>query len=73
MSSVYIHSGTFHRCSSPLQVTVMLEAGGAGTYTQRAIPGSEPSQNSCTFRLLTDRAIGDARGRLILAWRWRVA
>ena len=24
--------------------TVMLDAGGAGTYTQRAIPGSEPSQ-----------------------------
>ena len=25
-------------------VTVTLDAGGAGTYTQRAIPGSEPSQ-----------------------------
>jgi hypothetical protein len=22
----------------------------AGTYTQRALPGSEPSQDSCTFR-----------------------
>ena len=28
---------------------VMLEAGGAGTYTQRAIPGSEPSQDSCIY------------------------
>ena len=29
---------------------VMLEAGGADTYTQRAIPGSEPSLDFCTFR-----------------------
>ena len=28
---------------------VMLEAGGAGTYTQRAIPGSEPRQSHWTF------------------------
>ena len=27
--------------------TVMLDAGGAGTYTQRAIPGSEPRLGSC--------------------------
>ena len=26
------------------------EAGGAGTYTQRAIPGCEPSQEGCTVR-----------------------
>ena len=25
----------------------MLDAGGAGTYTQRAIPGSEPGLDSC--------------------------
>ena len=30
-------------------VTVMLEAGGAGTDTQRAIPGSEPCRVLCTF------------------------
>jgi hypothetical protein len=28
----------------------MLEAEGAGTYTQRAIPGSEPSQDCYAFR-----------------------
>jgi hypothetical protein len=39
--------GHFHLCSCPA-VTVTLEAGGADTYTQRAIPGSEPSQDSCT-------------------------
>jgi hypothetical protein len=38
----------FHSCSLSA-VTVTLEAGGAGTYTQRAIPGSEPGQGRCTF------------------------
>src|SRR6185437_17100769 len=39
--------GHLHRCSLPCgQVT--LEAGGADTYTQRAIPGPEPNQDSCT-------------------------
>ena len=33
-------------------VTVALEVGGADTYTQRAIPGSEPGRGSCTFRPL---------------------
>ncbi len=42
---------TCPRCPA---VTVTLDAGGAGTYTQRAIPGSEPSQDSCTFRPDTD-------------------
>jgi hypothetical protein len=28
-----------------------LAAGGADTDTQRAIPGSKPSQGSCTFRM----------------------
>ena len=41
--------GTFHLCSLS-SVTVTLEAGGADTHTQRAISGSEPSQDSCTFR-----------------------
>ena len=41
--------------------TVALEAGGAGTYTQRAIPGSEPSQNSCTFRWTWGRGPGGHR------------
>src|SRR5213082_2808294 len=40
--------GTF-ACARCPAVTVTLEAGGADTYTQRAIPGSEPSQDSCTF------------------------
>ena len=40
-------SFTCARCPA---VAVTLGAGGAGTYTQRAIPGSEPSQDSCTFR-----------------------
>ena len=31
--------------------TVTLEAGGADTDTQRAIPGSEPGQDSCTALL----------------------
>jgi len=35
-----------------LTFTVTLGAGGAGTYTQRAVPGSEPSQDSGTFRPL---------------------
>jgi hypothetical protein len=48
------------------------EAGGADTYIQRAIPGSEPGQDSCTFRLHAGRAIGDGR-RLIFLGRWRVA
>jgi hypothetical protein len=30
--------------------TVALEAGGADTYTSRAIPGSEPARDSCTQR-----------------------
>jgi hypothetical protein len=33
----------------------MLEAGGAGTYTPRAIPGSEPGLDSYTFRPYADR------------------
>jgi hypothetical protein len=42
-------SGTFPRVRCPA-VTVTLDAGGAGTYTQRAIPGPEPSRDWCTFR-----------------------
>jgi hypothetical protein len=30
-------------------VTVTLEAGGADTYTQRAIPGTEPGQDSVSL------------------------
>ncbi len=53
----------FFTCARCPAVTVTLEAGGADTYTQRghprtlsgAIPGSEPSQGSCTFRLHADR------------------
>ena len=40
--------GTFS-CARCPAVPVMLEAGGADTYTRRAIPGSEPSQGLCTF------------------------
>jgi hypothetical protein len=51
---------TFTRHFSPVlvcpAVTVMLEAGGADTYTQRARPGSEPSQNSRIFRLHSGRS-----------------
>ena len=36
-------------CAHCPAVTVALEAGGADTHTQRAIPGSEPSQDTCTF------------------------
>jgi hypothetical protein len=36
--------GTFTRARCPA-ATVMLDAGGAGTYTQRAIPGPEPSRD----------------------------
>ena len=39
--------GTFS-CARCPAVTVMLEAGGADTYTQQAIPGSEPSRGSRT-------------------------
>ena len=37
-------------CSGCPGGTVALGAEGADTYTERAIPGPEPSQNSCTFR-----------------------
>ena len=37
----------------------MLEAGGADTYTQRAIPGSEGRQDLCTFRLLCPLPLPD--------------
>ncbi len=37
-------------CTRCPTVTVTLETGGADTYTQRAIPGPQPSQDSCTFR-----------------------
>ena len=36
-------------CARCPAVTVMLEAGGAGTYTQRAIPGADRSQDFFTF------------------------
>jgi hypothetical protein len=39
-------------CARRPAATVTLEAGGADTYTQRAIPGSVPSQDYCTFRPL---------------------
>ena len=32
--------------------TVTLDAGAAGTYAQRAIPGSDPGPGCCTFRPL---------------------
>ena len=41
---VYVHQALFTRARCPA-VAVALEAGGADTYTQRAIPGSEPSQD----------------------------
>ena len=67
---------TFTGHLSPVLVALRsqsrFEAGGADTYIQRAIPGSEPGQDSCTFRLHAGRAIGDGR-RLILPGRWRVA
>ena len=44
----YVHLALF-TCARRPAVTVTLEAGGADTDTQRAIPGSEPSQGSCTF------------------------
>jgi hypothetical protein len=53
---VYVHLALF-TCARRPAVTVTLEAGGADTDTQRAIPGSEPSQGSCTFRLHADRPI----------------
>ncbi len=37
----------------------MLDAGGADTYTQRAIPGSEGRQDLCTFRLLCPLPLAD--------------
>ena len=42
-------TGALFTCARCPAVTVTLEAGGAGTYDQRAIPGSEPGQDSCTF------------------------
>jgi hypothetical protein len=36
-------------CARCPAVAVMLGAGGAGTYTQRAIPGAGPSLGSCAF------------------------
>ena len=39
----------FFTCAHCPAATVTLGAGGAGTYTQRAIPGSVPGQDSCTF------------------------
>jgi hypothetical protein len=41
-----------------------IKAGAADTFTQRAIPGSEPSQDSCTFPsigILTWPARGSTR------------
>ena len=40
---VYVHQ-ELSACAGCPAVTVMLDAGGAGTYTQRAIPGHEPDQ-----------------------------
>jgi len=48
---VYVGPG-LSTCAGCPAGTVALGAGGAGTYTQRAIPGSEPGQDSCTFRPL---------------------
>jgi hypothetical protein len=47
-----IHIGII--CAPPRcrGVTVTLDAGGAATYAQRAIPGSEFGQESCTFHPL---------------------
>ena len=47
---VYVHQAPF-TCTRCPAVTVTLEAGGAGTYTSRAIPGSEPSHGPCTLPL----------------------
>ena len=49
MTSRVRSPGTFS-CARCPAVTVMLEAGGADTYTSQAIPGSEPGPCSCTFR-----------------------
>jgi hypothetical protein len=46
-------------------VTVTLDAGGAGTYTQRAIPGSEPSQDFCIFRPHANRDYHAGHGHLL--------
>lgn len=51
---VYQALFTYARCPAG---TVTLEAGGAGTDTQRAIPGPEPSQDSCTFCLHAARLV----------------
>jgi hypothetical protein len=47
MTSCVRSPGSFASARCPA-VTVTFEAGGAGTYTQRATPGSEPGQDSCT-------------------------
>ena len=47
--------GTF-TCARCPAVTVMLEAGGADTYTQRAIPGSDASQGLAPFPRTPDPA-----------------
>ena len=46
----------------------MLEAEGAGTYTQRAIPGSEPSQDCYAFRCcaVVDQVVTVKPGRGLL-------
>jgi hypothetical protein len=46
---MYVHQALF-TCARCPAVTVTLDAGGAGTDTQRAIPGPEPSHDSSTFR-----------------------
>ena len=46
-----------HQALSPVLVARWLQSRlgwRGGTYTQRAIPGSEPSQDACTFRPDTD-------------------
>jgi hypothetical protein len=40
--------GTFPSAGCPA-AAVTLEAGGAGTYAQRAIPGAEPSLDACAL------------------------
>ena len=42
---MYVHQA-LSSCARCPAIIVTLEAGGAGTYTQRAIPGTEPSQDS---------------------------
>jgi hypothetical protein len=44
-----VRSPGIFTCARCPAVTVALEAGGADTYTQRAIPGSEASQGPCAF------------------------